>query len=527
MALTDREFATYERGQIRETILRYYRNSLRSKTDPNTGQPFNEVVIKRATMKGSRFWVEAEGHDIIGLGFGRRGDFLAQNVNPERAASPYLRDVHARLAGLELLPASSASGFVRATGVTGTIYQGSTIIPDQFAVRAKDEAGQEYQVFVTGQIGVGPGFVDLAMQAVDKGSSTNLATGTTLEWVNPPPGSAPTCEINPGIDGSLPGFTGGTDIETDAELLARLLDVLSDRPAAGNPAHFRYWARKASVAVEDVFVYPCALNYGSVVVSIVQKRGTVGGPLARIPAPLTLATVTGALTPPVSTEVPGHAYVVVTPWTPEHVDAVMLLGMRVGSPGGFADLLPWPGYSGTPSTIQASPAPTQSSFRINAASAPPSSTPRLMVWNDALTKFEPVFGTVADAGGGLYTVTLSTPHAGKTLTAGDYVSPFSARHADVSASIRRHFDAQGPGELVDLATDVRASRAYRRVEPSIRYNYYTGSALAEQVKSELGASIYHAVVDSITATKASVPATASAGPNLLVPRKIAVYLFSQ
>jgi hypothetical protein len=520
MTLIDREFPTYARGEVRDAILTAYRNSLREQRDPVTGQPYDENTIRRATMKPSRFWVEAEAIDIVIQAQQKRGDFLAQNLNPERAASPFLYDFHGAQRKTQPLPATGASGYVRARGVLGTEWQGSTAIPDGTAIQATDEQGLTYQVLITGEVDDADEGVLLALQGVSTGPDTELEVGAKLTWVNPPPGSEPTALVEV-------AFSGGTNRETDAEFSSRLIDLRARPAGAGNDAHFRFWARQASNAVADAFVYPTADHSGSVGVAIVQKRGTSTGPLGRLPSVGTMTVVRGFLTPPVSGEVPGQVRTIVTPWQPEYSDLSLRLGMRRNTDAGWFDAIAWPHGDEQPAVVLDTPAPTTDGFRMQTQeeATPTGVTPQLMWWNPDTSVFTrlQVSSVVAAGDPGQFDVTLSV--GGDALPAGARISPYSGRAVELAKSIRDYFDSLGPGEVVDLANDIRAPIAFRRVEPSIRASYYGGSAIQEYVKDALGSSLFRFALLEMDPSEPRIPTNVSDGPYLLVPRHVGVYDF--
>ena len=66
--------------------------------------------------------------------------------------------------------------------------------------------------------------------------------------------------------------TGGTDAETDAGLLARLLDVLQSPPAGGNKADWRRWALEVD-GVSEAYVFPLRRGLGTVDVCVTSAGG--------------------------------------------------------------------------------------------------------------------------------------------------------------------------------------------------------------------------------------------------------------
>src|SRR5262245_58621604 len=191
---TEREFAVFRRGEIREDILRFFRNGLRNLYDPQTGELFTEDTIRKATTAGSRFYVEADAIDLACQGIQKRDEFLAQQIRVDRAGSSFLQNFHAVQWGETYLPATGGTGDVLATGLAGTTWIGSTTVPDPFATFGTDEAGKRYQVLVSG-IADPDGQVTLTVIGIDGGLETNLAPGAVIRWSNPPAGSDPTCVV--------------------------------------------------------------------------------------------------------------------------------------------------------------------------------------------------------------------------------------------------------------------------------------------------------------------------------------------
>lgn len=509
-------FPVFAAGDVREQILVAFRNSLRELVDPATGAPWTEDVIRQATMQGSRFWVEAEAIDLIGLGMQRRAAFLASQVDPRRSTTAFLEAFHGR--GLPRLEATGGSGEVDAEAAPGTVFIASTTVPDPLATKAADKAGLRYQVYGSSGVSVpDAGAVTLRLQAIDTGRETNLVTPAELTWINPPPGSTPKCVVSQ-------DFTGGTPRETDQEWGERLFEARSTRPRAGNAAHFRLWAKRASNAVSEAFVYPSALNAGSVVVALTQKRARTAGPGARVPTPGTMSVVGGYLTPPTSPVVPGRVHVVVVPVGAEAVDVVVSLGLRRASPAGWADASPWPSYVSAPAAILSVADPLN--FTMSADTALPTfGEPQLMVWRAGASSFERLNVKTVTPNAGNFDVELAIAPS-PSLGPGAWVSPYSPRLVALSAAVNAYFDSLGPGELVALDSDVRAGWAYRRPRPEVAAPYAVGSALLTYVSDALGGAVSSSRVESLSRTSPTIPVTASEGPRLLVAGKVAVYAAS-
>jgi uncharacterized phage protein gp47/JayE len=514
----DREFAVFQRGEVRELILSLFRNALREQTNPDTDATFTEEEIAVATAKGTKRWVEADADDIVAFMDQQRALWLADQVRVDRAGSSWLINYHGRMWGEEPLEGTGGSGEVTATATAGTVYIGSTTIPDAAAHYATDSSGQRYQVLYNVTTGAG-GTATLDMAGIDTGTDTNLVTADVLTWANPPAGSQPTAVV-------ATDFTGGTDTETDTEFARRLAARIRHKPASGNVAHFRAWARESTNAVEDAFVYACAMRAGSVLVCIVGKRAGTSGPNARILAATSaLSTVESYIVPPASAVVPAQAHVLVVVPVAESSNTLLRLAMAKGRTSGWTDLSPWPTYSSAVSEVTV--VTTQTSFRIHSDTALPTgvTAPSLMVWNDDDSRFEKLNVTsVSSFGGGQYTVTLSQA-ASFTIAAGDYVSPDTERRVEIAEAVEDYFDARGPGEIIDIVsnTDTRRHRAFRFPEPYEEWPQTVGSGIATYLHDALGVALSSADMISMSVLTPTVPTYVETGPSLITLGKLAVY----
>ena len=518
---TEREFAVFRRGEIREDILRFLRNGLRNLPDPQTGTLFTEDVIRKATTAGSRFYVEADAIDLACQGVQKRDEFLAQQLRVDRAGTSFLQNFHAPQWGETYLPATGGTGNVLATGLPGTTWIGSTTVPDPFATFGTDEGGKRYQVLVSG-VANAQGQATLTIIGIDGGLETNLAPGSELRWSNPPAGSDQACLTST-------QFTGGGPAETDAEFSARLAARIRHKPGAGNDAQIRALARAASNAVEDAFVYPCAMNAGSVLVAVTQKRGVATGPNARVASAGVLLQVTAAIVPPGSPDIPAQAFVVVVPDTPLPTNAAVQLALRKGSAAGWTDLQPFPPINGT-AAIAVTLVSTSTDFRITTGSAGqlPSgvtSAPGvgLMVWDVTSSRFEILqVSLVTDLGGGVYRVQLAAAPS-HTIALGDWISPASLQKDALAAATEAYFDSLGPGEVINLSTDVLAPRAFRRPVPSEEYPSRAGQSLISFIAEALGAVQSDATLASITVQTPTLPTDPIDGPRRVTLGKFAAY----
>jgi hypothetical protein len=542
----ERSFATFARGHVRDNIiLAHFRAELRTLVNPTTGVSFTEDEIQRATGPGTRFYIEADAVDLLGQANQQRAIYFVSQIDPRKANTQFLEQFHGRLwlGDDSKLPATGAGGPVRATGVDGTIIPGSTTVPDPAAAVATDPNGLRYQALESATITGGEAVVTLL--GIDTGFVTRLPVDTQLTWSS---------GTNPGTDSPvtvLAAFDGGTDEETDEEYAERIEERIRNRPASGNAAHMIAWAQESSNAVGKVFVYPCALQAGSTVIAILEKRQPIltedqlpEGPDARVPSVGTLNTVNTYLTPPTSPVVPQRVFTLVTGVRAQRADMVVRISMDAGRSGGWADVVPWPPYNslfpqmqvtgvgggGLTLTVQGN-----QPLLNGAASLVGTDAPKLMLFNRETSRWVQLDVTsVTDpAPGGTgtrnFTIVLTTlpelfDSAGATRipVVGDRLSPYTDRAQIISESIEGYFDTLGPSEVV-TSTDPRYARAARQPRPSQEGPIRAGQAVLSYLISALGGSAADAELTSISRNEPDLPTNIVDGPNVVTFGHINIY----
>jgi len=544
----ERAFLVYPRGYVRDNvILAHFRNELRTLLNPTTGATFTEDEIQRATAPGTRFYIEADSIDLVGQATQSRALFFATQIDPRKANTAFLEQFHGALwlGENSRLGATGASGPVQATGTNGTIVPGSFTVPDPAAAVATDPNGKRYQNLTTKTIA--NGVATLTLIGIDTGFVTRLPADTELRW---------SAGINPGTDPVvtvLEPFDGGFDAETDEEYSARIVERIRYRPASGNATHFQAWAEESSSAVEQAFVYPCALSAGSTVVAVTEKRAVVAnaavpeGPNARIPSTGTLNTTSQYLTPPASPVVPERVLVLVTGVTAQQSNLVLRVAMAYGRNGGWADVQPWPAFSatypqlalktvnGTGLTLTLD---TDQPLPAGVATLTGTDAPKLMIYNreisrwvqlDVLSVTDPAPGTTTVR---TFTIVLSSEptlydddgNARTTpkLHVGDCLSPFTERDTIVAKSLEAYFDVLGPGEMLE-STDVRFARAARQPSPSVSFTYRAGQSALRYVLAALGGTASDAELTSVSRNIPDVPINVADGPNMLTLGNVNIY----
>ena len=520
----ERRFVLFARGHVRDqVILAHMRNQMRTLVNPDTQAIFTEDEILRITQPGSRFYIEADAIDLYGQAVQARNSYFVDQIIPSRSSSAMLQSAHGPLWIPEgPLAASGGSGEVLGKGDPGTIFIGSTTIPDPGATYGRDPNGKRYQVLLSVTADAN-GEAPLTLVGIDGGEDTNLAVGTEIAWGNAPIGAQPSALVTI-------AFEGGLEQESDADFAARIEDRIRHKPASGNQAHFRAWARQSSNLVETAFVHACALHAGTTAVVITKKRGSSVGPLGRIPTLALMAIVTGYLTPPGSPVVPGPALVLVLKPTAVPSDLAIQVGLRRGTTGGWATPRPWPRSTAAYPKAAITAVTSQTIFRI-ATELDPVGTlpltgadaPQLMLWNEDRSEFEKLnVLSVALISTSLYEITLNVAPS-FTFAPGDVVSPYTDRYAAVASALESYFDLIGPGELVDLDTDVRAARAFRFPQPNEEFQQRSGQGMVTTILDTLGGAAGDASLIDATETEPAVPASVTDGPNMLVLGKVGIY----
>lgn len=529
----DREFAILPAGFVRDkVVLANFREGLRALLNPETGLPFTNDEIQRATQPRSRWYVGAQAIDDYGQAEQRKALWLADQIRIERASTKWLEGFHARLWGEEKLVATGGSGTVNVPGVPGTIVAGSTTLGDPSAFTARDAAGNVYQVFSTATVDAG-GSAPVVMQGVGVGVGTNPKEGELLTWIFRDPNMGAQATV-------LEDFSGGTDRETDAEQASRIAGIVRHRPGGGNDSHVRSWARASSNAIEEGFVYPCFLSAGSCLVAITQKRGALVGPTKRQPSPATLAQAISYLTPPLSPVFPPRAFVVVTGFNAQPSDVILRLGLQRGSKNGYLDARPWPSYNSTPPAVTAVTSNTDFNITCPGDSTLPSqvalatltgaAAPRIMLWDETRSRFALCsVASIQDLGSSVFRVLLTgTPTvdaAPVTVVPGLRISPAmdASRHPIVAKATEEYFDTLGPGDLFDLQNDPRGGRCVRFPSLQEEKPSRAGAVLATRVIEALGGASADAMLAAMSVTQPSYPTNLVLGPNMITCGHVGVY----
>jgi len=233
---------------IRDAILRDIANQPR----PDGQQP-------NVSADGDYFIrANATGAAIEGLY--QRLQWIKRQIFADEADDDFVEH-HASLRGLFRKAATVASGTITFSGTVGSNVPIGT--------EAKTADGVAFLTTATGNVG-GGGTVTLAAQASAADAAGNQMVTTPLTLTAAPAGIVSTA--------SIAGMTGGTDRETVASLLSRLLFVLRNPPCGGALHDYYTWAMNVP-GVTRAYPYACRRHNGSVDVAILTAGGMPDAPL--------------------------------------------------------------------------------------------------------------------------------------------------------------------------------------------------------------------------------------------------------
>lgn len=218
--------------KIREDLLRDIKNLL----------PQADIGVD------SDFYVRATSVASCAEGLYQHQAWIVKQIFPDTADTEYL-EWHCALRGIYRKPAVQAKGKAIATGAEGTLIPKGTVI--------KTENGRIYECTEDVFIGANSQ-ASIAVQSVNVGVIGNISNGVGAF-----------VQVDSHVDTQVTQLTcvGGLDIESDAALLDRLLELLRRPPAGGNKYDYKKWALSVA-GVSNAYVYPLRRGLGTVDVVI-------------------------------------------------------------------------------------------------------------------------------------------------------------------------------------------------------------------------------------------------------------------
>lgn len=236
-------FATKSYGTIRDQILR----------DVQSVQPDTDIGVDSDT------YARAAAVGATGEGLWQAAATLYRQIWADTADLDELLK-HCAVRGIARKQASAASGIIQVTGQIGVILLAASAITHPSAA-----------LVTTAEAVVGDdGTAQVTVAAVTPGTAANgLAGAVTV--TSPPLGLDAQAQL-------LAPLSGGTDIESQAELLQRYLDDVRNPQSGGNDADYIRWA-KAVAGVTTATVLGLRRGGGTVDVVITSAGGISSAPL--------------------------------------------------------------------------------------------------------------------------------------------------------------------------------------------------------------------------------------------------------
>ncbi|TKI08671.1 baseplate J/gp47 family protein [Martelella alba] len=201
----------------------------------------------------SDYYVRASALASLAIGIYQYQGWIVRQIFPDTADTEYL-EWHARTRNLFRKSATTANGNITVTGEPGASADAGLII-------TRGDLSYTTTAAVTLDNGGNGTVAANYSTAGAAGNTTAVASGT---FNSTPTGFDSTVAI--GI------MSGGTDKESDTELLARLLDIIRRAPAGGNQYDYRRWAMSVD-GVTAAYVYPLRRGLGTVDVVITSASG--------------------------------------------------------------------------------------------------------------------------------------------------------------------------------------------------------------------------------------------------------------
>lgn len=185
--------------------------------------------------------------------------FLADQVVPDRADSSNL-ERWANLFGVFRKAATFSAGAATFTGTA------ATLIPTGTQLRRVD--GRTFETTADGTVG-GGGSISVAVQAVLAGELGDTAATTGLSLVSPIAGIDSTATVDSG------GLTGGSDAETDEDLLERFRTRVQSSESIGTASAYELFALEVA-EVTRAWTLPMHFGDGTVGLTFVVDDDPAG-----------------------------------------------------------------------------------------------------------------------------------------------------------------------------------------------------------------------------------------------------------
>lgn len=190
--------------------------------------------------------------------------WLIKQFFPDTADTEFL-EKHAGLRGLRRRNATYASG----TGATINGQSGAII---NIGLQIKTEDNRFFETTEQKTVETN-GAVTIKVRSLATGMAQNINRMTKASFMSAPRGVQ--------TDVTLNNIVGGTDAESDASLLDRLLELIRRPPAGGNKYDYKNWALAVD-GVDAAYVYPLRRGLGTVDIAITSANSVPSDDTVRL-----------------------------------------------------------------------------------------------------------------------------------------------------------------------------------------------------------------------------------------------------
>jgi len=204
-----------------------------------------DEVLRRSDLEVQARVQAAALHSLYGF-----IDHVARQILPPTSDTDVL-ERHAAWWGIARKPATVASGLIAMTAAEGTVIPAGTVL---------QRLGSGDYRTVAEVVALG-GVVSVQVEAATAGTVGNLPTGAQLQLVSPIAGAQGTAIV---VE-----ISGGADVETDGDLLARLQDRVRQPPHGGNRHDYEAWTLEVP-GVTRAWVYRHRQGLGTVGITFVM-----------------------------------------------------------------------------------------------------------------------------------------------------------------------------------------------------------------------------------------------------------------
>jgi uncharacterized phage protein gp47/JayE len=443
------KIVVFQRNEIRDQYLRDY--SIRNPTGSTAEgqQPF----IDASTLADTLTPVYA---NAVAIGNG----IAIQTMNTAQLANEAAR------LGTAPLAAAGASGFVIAQGSTGggTIFVGDEI---------KSATGLRYLCTATG---VYPPGAYVPIAGLDTGPTTNQTAGTVMAWSSPRPGISSSAIVATQSNGN--GLFGGRNLETDAQLIARLIALRANPPASGNDAAYQAAITAApGLSIQQPFTYPAIVGPGSIGFTFTLLPALPGA--GRIPSAAQLESVRSWIVGQFPKDDGIYACALVA----QPITVILQPTWAPTAPG-WTDSTTWPPTNvANPVTvaISTSALACRLSTGVNTTGPQVGQTIGFYDAPNATFRRKRILTVSAFVAGRAWDVTFDTTNAASDASyipvVGQTPSPWSDSLQSLAPSVVAYFDGLGPGEQVSSFFDAGYRRRRSPRAPALWPNSITNRVL--------------------------------------------------